>query len=284
MKNVNLVLTTIGADISASLNLTADVGNVIPNTATKANLAAGYTVAVDSTATQVTVTPTGTCTTPYVINITPLIVQTYGYLYNWYAANDSSSISSLGWSLPTENDYINLRLYIEPGSDSLNNTVGGKLKEVGTTHWFAPNLGAIDSYNFSARGTGERDALGGFISNNTSLRLWNTFSSSNFGGTVMLWNDTAKFWATINLSSNKSAGFSVRLKKDTSTVAIDGTIITNGYTGNDGQRYDTVVINNTEWIKVNLMETRYRNNTLIPEVQDTSWPNLTTGARCYYIL
>jgi hypothetical protein len=52
----------LGADLGPNFNLTADVGSVTPSTATKTELTAGKSVSVDDTATEVTVTSTGTCT------------------------------------------------------------------------------------------------------------------------------------------------------------------------------------------------------------------------------
>ena len=52
----------MGADLGPNFNLTANVGSVTPSTATKSELTAGKSVSVDDTATQVTITSTGTCT------------------------------------------------------------------------------------------------------------------------------------------------------------------------------------------------------------------------------
>jgi len=52
----------LGSDLGPNFNLTADVGSVTPSTATKTELLAGKSVSVDDTATEVTVTSTGTCT------------------------------------------------------------------------------------------------------------------------------------------------------------------------------------------------------------------------------
>jgi hypothetical protein len=52
----------LGADLGPNFNLTANVGSVTPSTATKTELTAGKSVSVDDTASEVTVTSTGTCT------------------------------------------------------------------------------------------------------------------------------------------------------------------------------------------------------------------------------
>jgi hypothetical protein len=62
-RNITLTLGAgLGADLGPNFNLTANVGSVTPSTATKTELTAGKSVSVDDTATQVTVTSTGTCT------------------------------------------------------------------------------------------------------------------------------------------------------------------------------------------------------------------------------
>ncbi len=59
----------LGANLGPNFNLTADVGVVTPNTATRTQLLAGIQVQVDNSATQVTVTSTGSCTNAITIYI-----------------------------------------------------------------------------------------------------------------------------------------------------------------------------------------------------------------------
>jgi hypothetical protein len=69
---MNILVTLnsgLGADTGPNFNLTADVGSVTPSTATKGELLAGKFVDVNASATQITVTSTGTCTTSIVLNI-----------------------------------------------------------------------------------------------------------------------------------------------------------------------------------------------------------------------
>ena len=69
---MNILVTLnsgLGADTGPNFNLTADVGSVTPSTATKSELLAGKFVDVDVSATQITVTSVGTCTTSIVLNI-----------------------------------------------------------------------------------------------------------------------------------------------------------------------------------------------------------------------
>jgi uncharacterized protein (TIGR02145 family) len=51
----------------------------------------------------------------------------------------------------------------------------------------------------------------------------------------------------------------------------------------DGNVYNTVTIGTQTWMKENLKVTHYRNGNSIPDITNNStWSNLTTGAKCYY--
>lgn len=80
--------------------------------------------------------------------------NTYGALYNWYTVN-TNKLCPLGWHVPTNVEWTTLVDYLG-GSD----LAGGKLKEVGTTHWQTPNTEASDLYYFTALPGGERSSFG----------------------------------------------------------------------------------------------------------------------------
>ena len=77
----------------------------------------------------------------------------YGALYNWYAASHPL-IAPEGWRVPTEEDYLKLRFYLQGGDQSIQ--TGGKMKMVGYDFWLEPNSGATNSSGFSAKGAGAR--------------------------------------------------------------------------------------------------------------------------------
>jgi len=66
----------LGVDTGPNFNLTANVGTVIPSSATKSELLAGILVTIDDAATQVTVTSVGTCTTSLNISVTGITTST----------------------------------------------------------------------------------------------------------------------------------------------------------------------------------------------------------------
>jgi uncharacterized protein (TIGR02145 family) len=84
-------------------------------------------------------------------------VVTYGYLYNWYAVNDSRKLCPSGWHVPTDAEWTILTTYLG-GSD----IAGGKMKSAGNDYWNDPNTAATNESGFSALPGGFRDGAGSF--------------------------------------------------------------------------------------------------------------------------
>jgi uncharacterized protein (TIGR02145 family) len=76
----------------------------------------------------------------------------YGALYNWYTVNTGKLCPS-GWHVPTRDEWDVLVKYT-----GIQNIGGGKLKEVGMTHWISPNTGATNETGFTALPGGYRDS------------------------------------------------------------------------------------------------------------------------------
>ena len=203
----------------------------------------------------------------------------YGYLYNWFAVDDSREItSSATWEVPSTTQRTTLYNHI--GGTS---SVGGKLKELGLTRWNSPNGGATDEYNFSGVGAGERTPAGNF-SSIKGVALFvnsNQQSASNQYG----WQLTSASNNWTNRFVPKESGWSVRLVRTATApeqLLDDGTFL-DDYTGNDGKTYSVVKIGTQAWTAENLEETQYRNLDVIPNVTDgTTWAGLSTGAWCVY--
>jgi len=81
--------------------------------------------------------------------------NTYGVIYNWPAAMNSCPS---GWHLPNDDEWQELVDYL--GGEDVG---GGKLKEVGNTHWSSPNTGASNESGFAALPGGQRMGGGTFI-------------------------------------------------------------------------------------------------------------------------
>lgn len=90
-------------------------------------------------------------------------VVTYGRLYNWYTVVDSRNIAPEGWHVPTDTEWKQLEMYLGMSQAEADATgyrgtdEGGKLKEVGTTHWNSPNAGATNESSFTALPGGFRN-------------------------------------------------------------------------------------------------------------------------------
>jgi uncharacterized protein (TIGR02145 family) len=82
-------------------------------------------------------------------------IAVYGRLYNWFTAVDSRNIAPEGWHVPTIIELQALSEYL--GGDAV---AGGKMKEIGLTHWVNPNTGATNSSGFFGLPSGFRRNTG----------------------------------------------------------------------------------------------------------------------------
>lgn len=114
----------------------------------------------------------------------------YGALYNWHAVNSAHGLlyfeyggaESLGWRVPYKSSFETLISIL--GGQLI---AGGKLKEIGVTHWDAPNTGATDEYGFEAVGGGWRDNVG-FEGLKTRALLWTQTLDTYDAWALLLYN------------------------------------------------------------------------------------------------
>jgi uncharacterized protein (TIGR02145 family) len=110
----------------------------------------------------------------------PANVATYGRLYNWYAVDDSRNIAPEGWHVPTDEEGKQLEMYLGMSQSEADATgwrgtdEGGKLKEAGTTHWYAPNTGATNESGFTALPGGYRYSSGIFLGMGYFAYFWSS--------------------------------------------------------------------------------------------------------------
>jgi len=129
----------------------------------------------------------------------------YGYLYNWFAVEDSRNIAPEGWHVPTNNEWETLVDYLG-GYD----VAGGKLKETGTTHWDSPNTGATNQVNFTGLPNGNRFyGDGKFHGLGGSGTFWS--STGYNSGNAWSWMLIDNLSGIYNNSPAKNHGKSVRL-------------------------------------------------------------------------
>jgi|GEM_PF-6749529 len=129
----------------------------------------------------------------------------YGGLYTFNQIM-SPGFCPDGWHIPTLAEWGVLIVFAGGGA-----IAGGHLKEVGTTHWDAPNTGAVDTYGFTARPTGYF-ATTDFLQQNIHGFYWTGDSVNEDMSYVKLlsYNDDN----ISNQNMPKSFYFGVRLIKD----------------------------------------------------------------------
>jgi len=194
-------------------------------------------------------------------------LTTEGMCYYDNNINNARSIAPTGWHIPAFSEWLTLRTYL--GGYAV---AGGKLKEIGTSHWNTPNTDADNSTGFTARGSGFRTSTGIF---NALKNVCILFSSSSITESIYLAYDTASLLTT---GSDQKYGYSVRCILDGVDPDDPGTV-----TDIDGNIYQTVKIGTQVWMAENLKVEHYNDNTDIPLIEDdTDWAADTTGAYCWY--
>lgn len=84
------------------------------------------------------------------------IVPSFGMLYSGYAVIDNRKIAPIVWHVATDEEWKEMEIYLGMSISDADDTgwrgdnEGGKLKEVGTAHWFSPNTDATNESGFSA--------------------------------------------------------------------------------------------------------------------------------------
>ena len=131
----------------------------------------------------------------------------YGRLYNWYVVIDSRNICPTGWHVPSDDEWSLLITYL--GGSYV---AGGKLKEIGTTHWRDPNTGADNSSGFTALPGGLRTFDGLFKNINSAGYWW----SSTKNPSELVWTQSMNFSSSYvrRYDEIDRSGFSIRCIKD----------------------------------------------------------------------
>ena len=197
----------------------------------------------------------------------------FGYLYNFFAIVDVRQITSIGSHIVTLQEWRDIETAL--GGTSV---AGGALKETGFEFWDAPNVGATNSAQFFARGSGARRTNGKFQNLRSALRSWIDAPAPSITGTEQqIFSVSAGTFISATL---KEFGQSTHIVKDFTTLP-NGAV--GEYVGNNGRKYTTIVIAGIEILQSALAETEFRNGEPIPNVlKGNQWKNLTQSARCAY--
>ncbi len=88
--------------------------------------------------------------------------KTYGAFYNWYAVDAACGhkLAPKGWHVATDSDWVVLETFLGGWS-----VAGGKMKEIGTAHWKAPNTAATNEVGFTALPAGKRTEWTDLVNN-----------------------------------------------------------------------------------------------------------------------
>ncbi|MFO7891378.1 MAG: FISUMP domain-containing protein [bacterium] len=147
--------------------------------------------------------------------------DTYGYLYNWYAVNDSRNIAPEGWHVPTDEEWKQLEMYLGMSQSEADDTgyrgtnEGSKLAGNASLWPYGSleNNAVFGTSGFSAFPGGYRDDDDGTFSDvGSNAYFW----SATEGSTNTAWGRYLYYGiSSIDRSNyNKPYGFSVRLVKD----------------------------------------------------------------------
>jgi len=133
----------------------------------------------------------------------------YGHLYNWFTV-DTKKIAPQGWRVPSYEESVTLNTFVDVATGS------GKLREIGTAHWEAPNTGATNETGFTALPNGLRSSdehnggTGNFGFLNAAATFWtSTEMQAGLAFDFCLYPEAITFGAIYN-----QYGFGIRLIKD----------------------------------------------------------------------
>ncbi|MDP4700939.1 MAG: fibrobacter succinogenes major paralogous domain-containing protein [Saprospiraceae bacterium] len=172
--------------------------------------------------------PTSGARTGYDVSVVTLsdYVGTFGYLYNWYAVNDSRKLCPNGWHVPTDSDFNKLVKSIHSGADTsstntsliLSISAGTVLKSdvtnssVGSGLGWDPGTNGTNTSGFSALPGGYRQPIGIFSDIRVFAFFWLATEVNPSLARVRSVNNANGF--VIRDSSPKTVGCSVRCLKD----------------------------------------------------------------------
>ncbi len=155
--------------------------------------------------------------------------KTFGVLYNWTAAmagmpssnTNPSNIQGVcppRWHLPSDEEWIEMEIFLGMTSSNAYTVgmrgydEGGKLKEIGTTHWSSPNTGATNLTGFTALPGGGMNS-GSFFSLGSQGLWWTATESSSSSSWARMLNSGTALVGRYN-NNQKQLGLSVRCIKD----------------------------------------------------------------------
>jgi uncharacterized protein (TIGR02145 family) len=161
--------------------------------------------------------------------VTGVYVGTFGYLYNWYAVNDTRKLCPAGWRVPTNSDWNKLVISLHSGTpvadtsstsivSNQSTTAGTALKSAVTNLTTGSGLGwnpgspGTNTRGFSGLPGGYRNNVGSFTSIRNNAFFW---SATVYDNDYAWYRNVDNYSGDVYKStSNKSVGGSVRCLRD----------------------------------------------------------------------
>jgi uncharacterized protein (TIGR02145 family) len=161
--------------------------------------------------------------------VTGVYVGTFGYLYNWYAVNDSRKLCPDGWHVPTDAEWTTMIQVLDPNqvvtsanvstfNGPQSTTAGTALKSAVTNSSLGSGLGwnpgspGTNTSGFSALPGGLRDNYGSFY----VIRDYAWFWSASGNGSNAWYRGLSRSLGIVDRYGNgsKTIGASVRCLRD----------------------------------------------------------------------
>ena len=155
----------------------------------------------------------GTPIEKYCYNDDPANCLEYGGLYQWdemmlgETTPGKQGICPNGWHIPTDSEWTTLTNFL--GGETI---AGGKMKEIGYSHWVYPNTGATNISGFTALPGGHRGTDGNFFTWGRNDDQWTSSETlpNSALGRILHYQGAEVFRA----DADKTLGLSVRCLQD----------------------------------------------------------------------
>jgi len=257
--NATIITTTAASAISKTMavsggNVISDDGVTITSRGVCWNTATNPTIANSKTT-------DGSGLGVFTSSITGLVSNTTYYV-RAYATNVKGTVYG---------DEISFKTTTVSGVPTLTTAEATQITESGAT--CGGNVISDDGDPVTARG---------ICWSLTSSPIVSNFKTSDYSGTGLYTSyltnllPNTTYYVRAYATNSAGTGYGNEISLTTKSV------IYSTVSDIEGNIYKTVTIGSQTWMAENLRTTRYRDNTVIPNVKDTAWGRLTTGIYCDY--
>lgn len=182
-----------------------------------------------------------------------IFLITYGLLYNWHAVNNTKGITASGWEIMSASQW-----------NSIISIYGGfELKYPSLDYWQGITE-CTNSSLLSMIGVNRKSSDSFHVFGNAEFIWTKTENSSIYAHYICIVTGSNSVSQSY---MSKQFGCGIRAVKISTSLSEGQTGI---YTGNNGRVYQTICRNGMEITTNNIAETKYRDGSLITEIQDFS--------------